>query len=150
MNINHIYVIAQANDWSVQFDVGSRLVFPREVAETLLRPDLLIKSTSKKILILVELTVPWEERVAVAHELKVTKYEHLVYEARQNGWFLYNLPVEVGCRGFVCKSLSFMWRVLGLSPRMIRKVNSKIVKETESCSRWLWLMRNSSWLPFSS
>ena len=36
-----------------------------------------------------------------------------------------------------------------MSPRAVRKVNSRIVKETEGCSKWLWMMRNHSWLSFS-
>ena len=62
-------------------------------------------------MVLIELTVPWEERIEEAHEHKLKKYQALIFESQQNGWKAWNLPVEVGCRGFAGQSL---WRALGL------------------------------------
>ena len=143
-------VLSGASDWVVKADIGGRLVFPRDVVETTLRPDIVIQSDSQRVLVLVELTVPWEDRVGEAHELKLAKYEHLVVEGGLKGWNVLNLPVEVGCRGFACKSLSYMWRLLGMSGCTLRKANNRLACETERCSRWLWLRRNdSSWLSFT-
>ena len=57
--------------------------FPSGCSETYLRQDQLIKSASKNILILVELTVPWEQRVALAHELTLSRKDQFVSGARQ-------------------------------------------------------------------
>ncbi|KAK0135475.1 hypothetical protein N1851_028686 [Merluccius polli] len=46
-----------------------------------------------------------------AHESKLKKYQALIFESQQNGWKAWNLPVDVGCRGFTSQSL---WRALGL------------------------------------
>ena len=59
-----------ANDWKLHVDLDRKLKFPREVAVTNLRPDMLLVSESTKRIGLVELTVPSEERIEVSGELK--------------------------------------------------------------------------------
>ena len=53
-----------------------------------------------KQVVLIVLTVPWEERIEEAHEQKLKKYQSIILESQQNGWRVWNLPIEVGCRGF--------------------------------------------------
>jgi hypothetical protein len=140
-------LLHSASDWKMQVDTGSQLVFPQEITTTRLRPDIIITSVLKKCVILIELTVPWEDRIEESHELKRSKYDHLLLEARDKGWNAYCFPVESGCRGFPSKSMSWMLRKLGMSSSSVKKAISSIGRETERCSRWLWLKRNSSWLP---
>ena len=52
-----------ASDWTLSVDLNGRLKFPARVAETNLRPDMLLMSESGKRVGIVELTVPSEERV---------------------------------------------------------------------------------------
>ena len=92
-------VLASADDWEFRAEIGGKLTFP-EIVETTLRPDTVLFSRSKTKLILVELTVPWETRCEEAHERKFVKYEDLSVECNQKGWQSWNLPVEVGGRGF--------------------------------------------------
>ena len=73
------------------------------------RPDIIIWSACAKIVILIELTVPWEERMEEAFERKRKRYQELVDDCSQRGWKVWNFPVEVGCRGLVGQS---MWRAL--------------------------------------
>ena len=136
-----------ASDWKLQVDSKERLVFPQEVVTTTLRPDIVITSSSTKCIILVELTVPWEDRIEESHQIKGQKYDHIVTEAIQNGWQAYCFPVEVGCRVFPAKSLSWMLRSLGLPSNKCKKAIIDIGKVAERCSKWLWLKRNASWLP---
>ena len=93
------------------------------------------------------MTVPWEDRIEESHQIKGQKYDHIVTEAIQNGWQAYCFPVEVGCRGFPAKSLSWMLRSLGLPSTKCKKAIIDIGKVAERCSKWLWLKRNASWLP---
>ena len=134
-----------APDWRLQSDLENRLVFPPEISSTNLRPDIILTSSSKKKILLVELTVPWEERIEEAHELKRTKYDHLILEAKRKGWDARCFPVEVGCRGFPGRSLSHFWRSIGLPNKTVKSVNKKITSETLRCSRWLWIKRDQSW-----
>ena len=50
--------------------------------------------------ILLELTVPWEERMDKAHEWKMTKYQQLVEDWEQRVWRTWCFAIEVGCRDF--------------------------------------------------
>ena len=64
-------LLLNSNDWEFLFDLGdSQLVFPPEIAVTTQRPDIVIFSRSKKAVLLVELTVPLEDRVAAGHTRK--------------------------------------------------------------------------------
>ena len=100
-------LLGTAGDWQLQADLRGRMQFPQEIAATNQRPDIVIWSPSSRPAILVELTVPWEERIEEAYERKRNKYQDLVADCQQRGWRVWCLPVEVGCRGFVGQSL---WR----------------------------------------
>ena len=54
-------LLGEAKSWEMRVDLGKQLVFP-DVVHTNLRPDIVIWSQSPRRMILVELTVPWEER----------------------------------------------------------------------------------------
>ncbi len=65
---------------------------------------------------MLELTVPWEERIEEANERKRAKYQELVEECRERGWRTFYEPIEVGCRGFAGRSLaksSVVWVLQG-------------------------------------
>ena len=57
-----------ANDWKIMVDLGGILKFPRQIADTNQRPDMLLMSESTKR-VGVELTVPGEERLEVSRKL---------------------------------------------------------------------------------
>ncbi|KAL4008901.1 hypothetical protein ACER0C_002753 [Sarotherodon galilaeus] len=88
-----------ASDWQLQADLGKQLKFPQNIAKTSLRPDMIIISEASKQLIMLELTVPWEERIEEANERKQGKYQDLVQECRGRGWKTFYEPIEVDCRG---------------------------------------------------
>ncbi|KAL7888544.1 hypothetical protein AOLI_G00035180 [Acnodon oligacanthus] len=52
-------------------------------------------TAAKKVLI-IELTIPWEEGMSVAYEHKRLKYSDLAAECREGGWIVTIHPVEVG------------------------------------------------------
>lgn len=45
----------------MRVDLDKQLVFPREIVDTALRPDIVMWSTAAKRVLIIELTVPWEE-----------------------------------------------------------------------------------------
>lgn len=79
-------ILATAGDWEMRADLRRQLKFPEEMMSTSLRPDIVLWSKATKQVILVELTVPWEERIEEAHELKRKKYQALAHECQQKGW----------------------------------------------------------------
>ena len=71
-------LLSTAQDWQLSVDLGSQLKFPQHVAKTTLRPDIILVSEATKNVVMLELTVPWEERMEVAFERKREKYDSLV------------------------------------------------------------------------
>jgi len=69
-------ILQQASDWTLQADLDKKLQFP-DIVQTSLRPDIVIQSTATKRLVIVELTLPWEERSQGAYELIKAKYTYL-------------------------------------------------------------------------
>ncbi len=71
--------------WKMEVDLGRQLQFPQEICSTTLRPDMVLWSAAVKSVILIELTVPWEEGLEAAYERKKAKYADLVAECRESG-----------------------------------------------------------------
>ncbi|KAL3972927.1 tetraspanin-7 [Sarotherodon galilaeus] len=107
-------LLAMAHDWELRVDLAKQLKFAKAAAKTTLRPDIVVTSVVYKQVILVELTVPWEDRMEEAHERKRVKYSKLVEECRSNGWWARCQPIEVGCRGFAGQSLCRAYKMLGI------------------------------------
>ena len=124
-------LLESADDWKVQFDDNDEGVsvkerpFPSEIAIVSgpgSRPDgvMIIWSMQTKIVILIELTSPWEENLIKKHFEKMDKYNKLaidMQEEKYHGvkWTVVPLCVEVGARGaineqpwnWMCKRLGF-------------------------------------------
>ncbi|XP_078603950.1 uncharacterized protein LOC144877779 [Branchiostoma floridae x Branchiostoma japonicum] len=124
--------------WEMTVDLDTRLTFPRTICETTLRPDIVLWSPTQRTVVIVELTVPWEENVQAAFERKKLKYQDLVQQCVENSWRALLYPVEVGCRGFVGTSITRLCRELSLSHKQLVKALSE---EVERCSFWLWVKR---------
>ncbi len=129
-------ILASTADWDMRVDLRKHLKFPEEIATSTLRPDIVLRSGTTRQAVLLELTVPWEGRMKEAHERKLRKYQALIRECQQVGWWAWNLPVEVGCQGFPGQSLWSALSRLGIrgSTRIRFVVN--IVKQAEAASRW--------------
>ncbi|XP_062872774.1 uncharacterized protein LOC134334411 [Trichomycterus rosablanca] len=138
-------LLTTARDWELQVDLGKQLKFPEHILATALRPDVVLTSESTKQVVLVELTVPWEDRVEEANERKRAKYSELVAECRSKGWKARCEPVEVGCRGFAGQSLPRTLKLLGVKGQLCRKAIRNIIEAAEKASRWLWIRRGDPW-----
>ena len=93
MNNTKSGILDQAKNWQLEVDLDRKLRFP-EIVPTNLRPDMVLWSAAMKIII-IELTVPWEERCGEANERKRTKYDELMTVCRGKGWQTWSFPVEV-------------------------------------------------------
>ena len=118
------------------------LIFPPEIASTTQRPDIAIYSKSKKIVVLIELTCPLEDRISTAHELKKDRYLELLSNCRCNGWTAFHFPVEVGSRGFVAYSLTSCLQKLGFSSYLAKKARNKCSKIALRASYSIYLQQN--------
>ena len=103
-------VLSLAFDWELLVDVQKKLKFPEYIAVTLMRPDMLLLSQATKAVHVVELTVPWEDRLDISYELKAAKYQDLVDEVRIKVWNVSLMPTEVGSwlRGETLATLRYL------------------------------------------
>ncbi|XP_063056078.1 uncharacterized protein LOC134450153 [Engraulis encrasicolus] len=138
-------ILTSAKDWQLLVDLEKQLRFPSNIAVTTLRPDIVLVSESTKQVVLLELTVPWEDRLEEAFERKLSKYAGLVSECQQSGWRAKCLPVEVGCRGFAARSLASALGHLGIVGLHKRRAIRNTTEAAERASRWLWLKRGEPW-----
>ena len=127
-----------AGDWSLTVDLDGRLRVPEKVAETNLRPDMILLSDKAKRMGIVELTVPSEERVEISGELKRAKYEEIEREGRKKGWAVRVWTVEVGCRGFPAASMASFLKDLGIGGGERRRTLRQLGETAEGCSRTIW------------
>ncbi|KAL0159871.1 hypothetical protein M9458_043596, partial [Cirrhinus mrigala] len=139
-------LLSTAGDWQLKVDLGRQLKFPDHITSTTLRPDMVLTSESTKQVVLLELTVPWEDRIEEAFERKKAKYLELVEDCRRKGWRARCEPIEVGCRGFPGQSLHRSLRLLGIRGAQERKATRNICEAAEKASRWLWIKRGDVWL----
>jgi len=73
-------LLAAAQDWELKVDLGKQLKFQENAAATTLRPDMVLISEASKQIVLLELTVTWEDHIEEANERKRVKYAELVEE----------------------------------------------------------------------
>ena len=130
-----------ASDRQLLVDVQKKLRFPEEIAATSMRPDMLLISRESKTIHIVELTVPWEDRLNISHELKTSKYQN--DKAHTKGRC--QLRFDVGA--FQATTTRNFLRKVGLSPTTTKKAINTISDSVESSSRCLWIKRRESWNP---
>ncbi|KAK3780390.1 hypothetical protein RRG08_062011 [Elysia crispata] len=93
------------DDWDVSADLPEWDRHARIIKEARLKPDIVIHSASTQQLIMVELTVPYENRMEEAHIYKREKYLNLTKDLENAGYKAVVMPDEVGARGFVGSSV---------------------------------------------
>ena len=136
-------LLSAAADWQLIVDLITQLKFP--IAKTTLRPDLVLYSDSTKICIIWELSVPWEEHLALANERKRSKYHELVEQCRLGSWKIEYDPIEVGCRGFTGQSFAKSFAKIGIVGAAKVKAIRNITNEVLAASKWIWLKRSEAW-----
>jgi hypothetical protein len=141
-------LLGSAKDWQMLADLDKQLKFPEVILSTNLRPDIVLWTTARKFLVIIELTVPWEDRMEIANELKSTKYNDLVKDCENKGWKVWSIPIEVGARGFVGRSVWKMCKILGINGRVKELLVKTVIKAAERSSSWLWIKREAlEWSP---
>ena len=131
-------ILASANDWEMRLDLNTRLYFPPDIIVTDMRPDLIIWSKKTKVVIIGELTVPWEDNIDERNEYKRAKYQDLVSDIKSRGWSVHCFPFEIGCRGFATNSLYAFISRLGATSRLRKSMTSKASEAASRGSAWVW------------
>ena len=138
----------RAADWECKFDLaapgsdeGSRLVFPEVVCATDLEPDGYLISKSSRSVVVVEMTVPWEENVNGWHRKKTKKYEDIRRDASKRNWKVYLLVLEVGVRGVVPRTFMDGLRKVGMEWPNIKKLVNLVVDTARRSSYVIFINR---------
>jgi hypothetical protein len=92
---------------------------------------MLLLSRKTKQLVMVELTVPWKERMEKAYARKKEKYKHLVQDCKDAGRKTNCYPIEVGCRGFVGQSIWQALSAIGIVGEAKIKATIRIVDNSD-------------------
>ena len=87
---------------------------------------------------IMELTVPYEDRIEISSELKKSKYKEIVEAGENKGWKVMLWSVEVGCRGFPAASLGNYLRDIGFSGAERAKLVRRIGDIAQSASNAIW------------
>jgi len=141
-------LLQSAQRWEMEVDLGRKVHFPEVVLSTMLRPDIIMWSPEGGKIILVELTVPWEEGCEEAAESKKAKYQQLVEDCRDKGWMVWLMTVEVGCRGFSAQSAWNLLTKVGLRGHLRKAAIRRLGEASERASCWLWHKgEDISWKP---
>ena len=112
-----------------------------EIADTLQRPDIVIFSRALRQVILIELTVPLEDRVCAAHERKETAICHYCLCARvTDGMQLISRRSRMS--RFCCLFAHQMSSAARLSTVLGKKVRNEASKVSLRCSYLIYLRRN--------
>lgn len=96
---------------------------------------MVLVSESTKQVALLELTIPWEDRLEEAVERKLSKYASLVSNCQQEGWRARCLPLEVGCRGFAACSLARAFSQLSIEGERKKRAIRSTIEAAERASR---------------
>lgn len=133
-----------ARDWQLLIDFDChKMLFPVCIVATDERPDIVLWSTSSKIVIMIELTCPAEENFDDAKARKEKRYSKLCDAINEAGWTVFLRTVESGARGFVGHRFRKVFREIGFSASETTRACKHISTVTSRCSYGIWLQRKS-------
>ena len=132
--------------WKMAADLDSSLVFP--IVTTSQRPDIVVWSDDARRVILLELTVIWEENFGDADDWKAKRYEELVNACSEGGWGPEYYHLAAGCRGYVSRDLVNIVRDrYGLTVKELKALTAALQQAAEIASYFIWLKRGDKvWL----
>lgn len=135
-------ILPRAADWELLCDTDGQLSFPTHIAVTNKRPDIVLHSLSKRIVVLIELTVPIEDNIGGAYaSSKAPRYESLLNECAANGWAPYFFSITVGSRGYCAGSLRDCLIQLGFNKPEANKTVREASLTASRCSYLIYCRR---------
>ena len=132
----------QTNDWQINIDLYENLTIPPETdVDTLQRPDIVIYSVSKKVLIWAEETIPLERNFIQAKLRKEERYAYLKTQLQLKNWIVYDFTFEVGALGFIAKTFDNLLYSLGFVSKHRKSIRKRTAKIALRASYYLWTNR---------
>jgi hypothetical protein len=135
-------LLSQANDWVLLMDLDSLLVFPPCTGVvTSARPDIVIYSPSRRIVIWIELTVPIERRFVESAAKKTARYNQLKIDLSLKGWSVHPFTAEVGCIGFLSQTVRKFLKSLGFRGSHLKHTLSRMAQAARRSTFYIWNAR---------
>ncbi len=128
---------------------------PPHILSTSARPDLVLTKPTKRSMVLIELTIPFNScnSIYAAHQRKTEKpnYQHLQLDLESLGWRLSFIAIEIGSLGHylpaVVSQLCKSDQTFNDKKRDTRLLLDSIAKAVIGCSQTIFYARkNSNWL----
>ena len=114
------------------------MIFP--VVTTTQRPELTVWSPDNKQVIIMELTVPWEENIEKAEERKEERYADLIATCKDKGWKTEYYHLAVGCRGYVDNKIPKLFRSrFRFQSNKIKRMIKDLQEAAERSSLFIWM-----------
>jgi hypothetical protein len=136
-------LLHEADDWEVLADgLSSKYIFPIDIAISGQRPDICIFSRKHRRVVVLELTVPLEDRAAASAAVKTRRYRDLVSDIASNNWRCDFFTVEVGSRGNDASSLGRCLSSLGFSRKERQTLQRRACDTSRRSSYYIFLKRN--------
>ena len=135
-------LLSKAKDWEVSADLQGERHCHKVLQESGKQPDLVLASTATDSFILIELTVPWEDRMDLSNALKSDRYLDLTMDLEARGYGVHLFAIEVGARGLVGKSTYAFLRAIGFSNRQTKHFVKELSEVAESASHWIWTTKD--------
>ena len=133
-----------ATDWRINFDFAKNNTIPSEtLVDTLQRPDIVIYSISKKVILWFEETIPLERNIVDAALRKEARYASLKTDLKLKDWIVHDFTFEIGALGFVAKSFNRMLSLLGFPSSQRKHIRNRASKLALRSSFYIWSNRFS-------
>ena len=113
-------------------DLKTSLQFPVHIIQTEKWLDIVAWSNSKKTVLLIEPTVPWEENWE-AHEQKKNLYKTLCADCVEKIWICHVIPIEDGCRGFIGHSVILFLSKIGVTGHSLKVASNRFQTTVQYC-----------------
>ena len=122
---------------------------PPNILLTSQRPDLVIVNNAKKLIHVVELTIPFERNIASAHNRKIERYSSLISDINSGEYNCVLSCIEIGSRGLITREnknrMSAIFKFTGSKAK--KNVFNDISKNALLCSYSIWNARHEpSWI----
>ena len=116
-------LLGSSGDCDVSADLpGWHDNYPKSTSSKGLRPDIVLWLRTNLKIIVVELLIPYENRMDLSHEYKTYKYEDLKKELEKEGYCVIVKSIEIGARGFVAGTLYQFISQVGIKGRIEQDV----------------------------
>ena len=137
-----------ADDWQLTIDLDGSFCWPIAEHAEIIRPDIMITSASRRIVIWGELTSPMERRMSISALIKTKRYMELKIALSVKGWTVYDRTFEVGALGFVSTTTRGFLSKLGFPASHAKYMVQRMCLIARRSSFYIWNARQSlSWKP---